>query len=71
MSAGKMRAFAECSRMSCLQQEIVPWGNGSTPIDCLSTLINRPGVEGVTLENHRFMEEAAAIKRISSCLASS
>jgi SAM-dependent methyltransferase len=66
MSADKMREFAERSGMSCLQQEIVPWGNGPTLIDCMSTIINRSGKECVVIENHRFMEEAAAIKRISS-----
>lgn len=69
--ASSRRAFAERSGMSCLQQEVVAWGKGPTPIDCLSTLINRPGVARVAIENHRFMEEAAAIKRISSCLSSS
>jgi len=67
MSADEMRKFAERSGMSCLQQELVPWGNGwPMLIDCMSTIINRPGKECVVIENHRFMEEAAAIKRISS-----
>jgi SAM-dependent methyltransferase len=67
MSAYKMREFAERSGMSCLQQELIPWGKGSRLIDCMSTIINRPGTACVIIENHRFMEEAAAIKRISSC----
>jgi len=66
MSADKMRKFAERSGVSCLQQEIVPWGNMSKLIDCMSTIINRSGTECVIIKNHRFMEEAAAIKRISS-----
>jgi SAM-dependent methyltransferase len=67
MSADKMREFVVRSGMSCLQQEIVPWGNGwPMLIDCMSTIINTSGKECVVIENHRFMEEAAAIKRISS-----
>jgi ubiquinone/menaquinone biosynthesis C-methylase UbiE len=69
MSADEMRKFAERSGMSCLQQEIVPWGVLRL-IDCMSTIINRSGMECTVIANHRFMEEAAAIKRISSYLAS-
>jgi SAM-dependent methyltransferase len=71
MSGGKMREFAEGSGLSCLQQELVPWGeNGPMLTDCMSTIINRSGKECVVIENHRFMEEAAAIRRISTCLFS-
>jgi SAM-dependent methyltransferase len=71
MSAGKMREFAVRSGMSCLQQELVPWGNGwPMLIDCMSIVINRSGKDCVLIENHRFMEEAAAIKRISSSITS-
>ncbi|HKO04467.1 MAG TPA: class I SAM-dependent methyltransferase [Candidatus Acidoferrales bacterium] len=67
MSAAKMREFAERARMSCVQQELVPWGKGwPLPIDCMSTLINEAGRPCVVIENRRFMEEAAAIKRTSS-----
>jgi hypothetical protein len=71
MSADKMRAFAERSGMSCLHQELVPWEQ-SWPmlLDCMSTIVNRSGKECVVIENHRFMEEAAAIKRISSYMSS-
>jgi len=70
MSADKMREFTERSGMSCLQQELIPWGDGwPLLIDCMSILINAPGKECVVIENHRFMEEAAAIKRISSYLS--
>jgi SAM-dependent methyltransferase len=71
MSADKMRAFAERSGMSCLQQELAPWEQ-SWPmlLDCMSTIVNRSGKECVVIENHRFMEEAAAIKRISSYMSS-
>jgi SAM-dependent methyltransferase len=71
MSAAKMREFASRSRMSCLQQELIPWGNGwPVLLDCMSTIINRPGADCVVVENPRFMEEAAAIKRISACIPS-
>jgi len=67
MSATKMREFADRARMSCVQQELVPWGAGwPVLIDCLSTLVNEDGRKCVVIENHRFMEEAAAIKRTSS-----
>jgi ubiquinone/menaquinone biosynthesis C-methylase UbiE len=67
MSADKMREFAERSGMWCLQQELVPWGKGwQMLLDCMSTIINRSGKECLVIENHRFMEEAATIKRISS-----
>jgi SAM-dependent methyltransferase len=67
MSAGKMREFTERAGMSCVQQELVPWGAGwPLLIDCMSTIVNRAGQPCVVLENHRFMEEAAAIKRTSS-----
>jgi hypothetical protein len=67
MSADRMRDFVERYGMSCLQQELIPWGDGwPILIDCMSTIINKPGKECVVIENHRFMEEAAAIKRLSS-----
>jgi ubiquinone/menaquinone biosynthesis C-methylase UbiE len=71
MSADKMREFVEGVGMSCLQQELIPWGHGwPMLIDCMSTIRNIPGKECAVIENHRFMEEAVAIKRISSCLSS-
>jgi SAM-dependent methyltransferase len=66
MSAVRMRKFAELAGMSCVQQELVPWGTGwPLLIDCMTTIVNRPGVSCVVIENHRFMDEATAIKRIS------
>jgi len=66
MSAAKMRKFAESAGMTCAQQEVVPWGTRwPLMIDCMSTLVNTPGGPSVVVENPRFMEEAAAIKRIS------
>jgi len=67
MSAAQMREFATRSGMSCLQQELVPWGTGwPLLIDCLTTLVNRPGVSCAAIRNRRFMEEAAAVKRLSA-----
>jgi SAM-dependent methyltransferase len=67
MTADKMREFAQHFGMSCLQQEIIPWvGSWPLLIDCMSTIINSPGKECVVIQNDRFMEEAAAVKRISS-----
>jgi hypothetical protein len=67
MSAEKMRAFVEHAGMTCLQQEIVPWVKGwPWMIDCMSTIINRPGNQCHVVRNPRFREEAAVIKRISS-----
>jgi SAM-dependent methyltransferase len=67
MSAEKMRVFAERNGMSCIQQEIIPWGNGWPElIDCISTILNRPGEQTVVMQNRRFMQEAASIRRISS-----
>jgi len=70
MSAEKMRKFVEDAGMMCLQQEIVPWGK-SWPlmVDCMSTIVNTPGVQCHVVRNPRFMEEAAAIKRIFSLRA--
>jgi ubiquinone/menaquinone biosynthesis C-methylase UbiE len=66
VSAHKVRKFVEDAGMSILQQEIVPWVGETMLMDCISTIINTPGQKGPLLRNHRFMEEAAAIKRISS-----
>lgn len=67
MSAKKMRAFAQNAGMSCVQQEIIPWGQGRTwMIDCISTIVNTPGQPCQVVGNPRFMEEAAAIKRVAS-----
>jgi len=52
--------------MSCLIQETVPWGKSSEEIDCLTTLVNKPGIDCQVISNHLFMEEAATIKRIST-----
>jgi SAM-dependent methyltransferase len=67
MSAEKMRTLAGGAGMMCVQQEIVPWGTGwPRMIDCMSTIANTPGNQCHVVRNPRFMEEAAAIKRISS-----
>jgi ubiquinone/menaquinone biosynthesis C-methylase UbiE len=71
MSADKMRGFVGRSGMWCMQQELIPWMTGwPMLLDCMSTIINTSGKECVVIENHRFREEAAAIKRISSYLSS-
>jgi hypothetical protein len=51
--------------MSCAQQELIPWGDTAFFMDCISTIINSPHQPCVVLENRRFMEEAAATRRIS------
>lgn len=66
MSANKMRTFVERDGMSILQQEIVPWIGETMLMDCITTIVNTPGQKATLLKNSRFMEEAAAIKRISS-----
>ena len=66
MSAKAMREFAERVGMSCAQQELIPWGTGYPVLmDCMSTIINAPNQPCVIIENRRFMEEAATIRRIS------
>jgi hypothetical protein len=66
MSAKTMRGFVDRAGMSCAQQELVPWGTGwSFLLDCMSTIVNAPNRPSVIIENRRFMEEAATIKRIS------
>lgn len=66
VSAHKVRTFVERNGMSILQQEIFPWVGETMLMDCISTIVNAPGQKGTLVRNHRFMEEAAAIKRISS-----
>jgi SAM-dependent methyltransferase len=66
MSAKAMRKFAERVGMSCAQQELIPWDTGSPFLmDCMSTIINAPDRPCVIVENRRFVEEQAMIKRIS------
>ena len=70
MSAEKMRTFVKDAGMMCVQQEIIPWATGwPWMIDCMSTIVNTPGDQCHVLKNPRFMEEVAAIKRISSLRA--
>ncbi len=70
MSAAKMRAYVTEAGMWCVQQEIIPWGKDWWWLtDCMSTIVNAPGDQCEVLENRRFMEEAEAIKRISSIRA--
>jgi SAM-dependent methyltransferase len=79
MSAEKMRTFVEDAGMMCVQQEIVPWGPPDMQmyrrsywpwmIDCMSMIVNKPGNQCHVVRNPRFMEEAGAIKRISSLRA--
>jgi SAM-dependent methyltransferase len=68
MSAKLMRLFAERAGMSCVQQELIPWGYNGWPIlvDCMSTIINAPRRPCSVVENRRFMEEASMIRRIDS-----
>jgi ubiquinone/menaquinone biosynthesis C-methylase UbiE len=72
MSAAKMRAYVSEAGMWCAQQELMAVINDSWWLtDCMSTIVNAPGGPCAILENRRFiMEEAAAIKRISSIHAS-
>jgi SAM-dependent methyltransferase len=66
-SAKKIREFVQGAGMSCLQQEIVPWGTGRQwMIDCMSTIVNARGTPCHVVKNPRFMKEAAAIRRIAS-----
>ena len=67
MSAKAMREFADRVGMSCAQQELIPWGTTGWPVlvDCMSTIINGRNRPCVIVENRRFMEEAAMIRRIS------
>jgi SAM-dependent methyltransferase len=65
VGAKTMRGFVERTGMSCAQQELIPWGDTPFFMDCISTIINSPNQPCVILENKRFMEEAAAIRRIS------
>jgi SAM-dependent methyltransferase len=69
MGASLMRGLASEAGMSCVQQEIVPWGSTGWPvlIDCMSTIVNAPGKECATFKNWRFREEVAATKRIGAC----
>jgi ubiquinone/menaquinone biosynthesis C-methylase UbiE len=70
MSADKMSEFVSRSGMSCIQQELTPWGDGWPElIDCMTTLIKSSLKTFAIVENRRFMEEAAAIRRISSVAA--
>ena len=63
MSAEKMRGFVTRAGMSCIQQELVPWGTGwPVLIDCMTTIINAGGIKGRIVKNRRFMEEASVIK---------
>jgi ubiquinone/menaquinone biosynthesis C-methylase UbiE len=66
VSAKSMRRFVERVGMSCVQQELIPWGTG-WPIlmDCMSTIINAPDRPCVIVENRRFVDEAAMTRRIS------
>jgi SAM-dependent methyltransferase len=66
MTAKTMRKFAERAGMSCVQQELVPWGTGwPFLLDCMSTIINAPDRSCVIIENQDFMQEAAMIRRVS------
>jgi SAM-dependent methyltransferase len=68
MSATLMREFTDRAGMSCVQQELIPWGYTGWPvlIDCMSTIVNAPGRPCAVIENRRFMEEASMIRRIDS-----
>jgi len=76
MSAKKMRAFVKDAGMTCIQQEIIPWGPPFFQTrrrsywlwmtDCMSTIVNKPGNQCHVFRNPLFLEEAAAVKRISS-----
>ena len=67
MSAKIMRGLAGNCGMSCVHQELVPWGcESALLLDCMSTIVNRPNAAGQITINRRFMNEAASIKLISS-----
>jgi ubiquinone/menaquinone biosynthesis C-methylase UbiE len=65
MSAKAMREFAERVGMSCVQQELIPWGTGPVLIDCMSIIINARNRPCTIVENKRFLTETLMIRRIS------
>ena len=68
MSADRMRQLCADNRMTCVFQEIIPWGEigWPAPIDCLSTIVNQAGLPNSVFHNDRFMKEAQAIKRLAA-----
>jgi hypothetical protein len=67
MSAAKMRSFVTGAGMSTIQQELVPWVvEEPVLIDCMTTIVNQPDLQCTIVRNHRFLDEAAAVKRILS-----
>jgi ubiquinone/menaquinone biosynthesis C-methylase UbiE len=67
MSAAAMRQFVQETGMSCVQQELVSWGYvWPLTIDCMTTIVRKPGEPCRVFENAHFREEAAAAKRIAA-----
>ena len=68
MSADRMRQLCSDNAMTCVFQEIIPWGEigWPAPIDCLSTIVNQAGLPSSVFQNDRFMKEAQAIKRLAA-----
>jgi SAM-dependent methyltransferase len=65
MSAKAMREFAERVGMSCVQQELIPWGTGPVLIDCMSIIVNARNRPCTIVKNRRFLTETLMIRRIS------
>jgi len=66
VSAERVREVAVSHGLSCLSQEIVPWGGSRRPIDCITVLsrdASRAG-EYRRLVNRDFMREADRVRRI-------
>ena len=66
VSAERVRELAISHGLSCISQELFPWGGSRRPIDCISVL-TRDGAasqEGRRLVKSDFMREADRVKRI-------
>lgn len=68
VSAKEFREIAEASGLSCISQEIVPWGSSKRAIDCISvfTLKNSKWSRKTKcLINKEFMHEARYLRKLS------
>jgi SAM-dependent methyltransferase len=68
MTASLMADFCTEAGLTCAAQEIIPWGQSHRAIDCL-TVFKKEAVRTQAspriLVNHRFLQEAADVKRLA------
>jgi hypothetical protein len=70
MTASRMRRLCQEAALTCVVQEIIPWGGSRRPIDCITVFkkeqLDQPPALPRVFVNRRFMKDAANTRRLTA-----